>query len=152
VNAKLAALAATEINIPVYLYVANNIDQQLGSSAAFARANQMAAGGLVKGVGTSTSDSNPVLLSKGEFVMPANVVGQPGMLGALEAMRNSGGSGGSLRPAAAPAAIGAGTSITNVYVNVAGSVTSERDLADRLVQHVDARRRRVGKSSLINAK
>ena len=50
-----------------------------------------ARGGLIGGRGTGTSDSNLAWLSRGEHIMPARVVRQPGVLGFLEALRRSGG-------------------------------------------------------------
>ncbi len=47
---------------------------------------QFAAGGLVQGPGTATSDSIPALLSNHEYVMPADVTQRN--LGTLEAMRS----------------------------------------------------------------
>jgi len=49
-----------------------------------------ASGGLLGGRGTGTSDSNLAWLSRGEYIMPARAVRQPGVLGFLEAMRRSG--------------------------------------------------------------
>lgn len=48
----------------------------------------MSHGGVVHGPGTGTSDSIPVRLSKGEFVIPADVVHIPGMLPLLEKLRH----------------------------------------------------------------
>jgi len=45
-----------------------------------------AMGGPVEGPGTGTSDSVPAMLSRGEYVVRAAVVQQPGMLEALEAV------------------------------------------------------------------
>jgi hypothetical protein len=45
-----------------------------------------ATGGAVSGPGTGTSDSVPAMLSRGEYVVRAAVVQQPGVLGALEAL------------------------------------------------------------------
>ena len=50
-----------------------------------------AAGGLLGGRGTGTSDSNLAWLSRGEHIMPARAVAQPGVLAFLEALRRSGG-------------------------------------------------------------
>jgi hypothetical protein len=50
-----------------------------------------AAGGLLGGRGTGTSDSNLAWVSRGEHIMPASVVRQPGVLGLLEALRRGGG-------------------------------------------------------------
>ena len=51
----------------------------------------MASGGLLGGRGTGTSDSNLAWVSRGEHIMPARAVAQPGVLGFLEALRRSGG-------------------------------------------------------------
>jgi hypothetical protein len=50
-----------------------------------------AAGGLIGGSGTGTSDSNLAWVSRGEHIMPARAVAQPGVLAFLEALRSSGG-------------------------------------------------------------
>jgi len=50
-----------------------------------------ASGGTVGGRGTGTSDSNLAWVSRGEHIMPARAVQQPGVLGFLEALRRSGG-------------------------------------------------------------
>jgi len=50
------------------------------------RAAGRAEGGLISGPGTATSDSIPARLSRGEFVMRAAAVQQPGMLEALDAI------------------------------------------------------------------
>ena len=52
----------------------------------------MAGGGVVGGRGTGTSDSNLAWVSRGEHIMPARAVSQPGVLGLLEGLRASGGS------------------------------------------------------------
>jgi hypothetical protein len=50
-----------------------------------------ARGGLLGGRGTGTSDSILVWVSRGEHIMPARAVAQPGVLAFLEALRRSGG-------------------------------------------------------------
>jgi|SRR5580765_390917 len=50
-----------------------------------------AAGGLLGGSGSGTSDSNLAWVSRGEHIMPARAVSQPGVLAFLEALRRSGG-------------------------------------------------------------
>jgi hypothetical protein len=50
-----------------------------------------AAGGLLGGRGSGTSDSNIAWVSRGEHIMPARAVSQPGVLALLEALRLSGG-------------------------------------------------------------
>lgn len=47
---------------------------------------RFAGGGPISGPGTSTSDSVPAMLSRGEYVVRAAVVQQPGMLEALESI------------------------------------------------------------------
>ena len=54
-------------------------------------AGGMASGGLIGGRGSGTSDSNLAWLSRGEHIMPARVVAQPGVLSLLEALRRGGG-------------------------------------------------------------
>ena len=51
----------------------------------------MARGGLLGGRGSGTSDSNLAWLSRGEHIMPARAVAQPGVLEFLELLRRSGG-------------------------------------------------------------
>lgn len=51
----------------------------------------LAAGGLVHGPGTETSDSVPMMLSKNEYVVPAHAVKKPGVLQMLEALKSGGG-------------------------------------------------------------
>jgi hypothetical protein len=51
----------------------------------------MAGGGMIGGRGTGTSDSNLAWVSRGEHIMPARAVSQPGVLAFLEALRRSGG-------------------------------------------------------------
>lgn len=48
------------------------------------------AGGVVQGPGTKTSDSIPANLSRGEYVVNADAVEQPGVLPALEALNQKG--------------------------------------------------------------
>jgi ABC-type transporter Mla subunit MlaD len=50
-----------------------------------------ARGGLLGGRGSGTSDSNLAWVSRGEHIMPARAVAQPGVLAFLEALRRSGG-------------------------------------------------------------
>jgi hypothetical protein len=58
---------------------------------AAAGGGQFARGGLLGGRGTGTSDSNLAWVSRGEHIMPARAVAQPGVLALLEALRRSGG-------------------------------------------------------------
>ena len=63
-----------------------------GSPApAAAGGGQFAGGGLLGGRGSGTSDSNLAWVSRGEHIMPARAVAQPGVLALLEALRRSGG-------------------------------------------------------------
>jgi len=55
------------------------------------RLNRNARGGLLGGRGTGTSDSNLAWVSRGEHIMPARAVRQPGVLEFLELLRRSGG-------------------------------------------------------------
>jgi hypothetical protein len=55
------------------------------------KASGKASGGLLGGRGTGTSDSNLAWVSRGEHIMPARAVAQPGVLAFLEALRRSGG-------------------------------------------------------------
>jgi len=56
-----------------------------GAGQSFAR------GGPIGGRGSGTSDSNLAWVSRGEHIMPARAVAQPGVLAFLEALRRSGG-------------------------------------------------------------
>jgi uncharacterized protein YoxC len=93
-----------------------------------------ASGGLLGGRGTGTSDSNLAWVSRGEHIMPARAVSQPGVLAFLEALRRSGGSlrdvldgmgrfalGGSVgpRPLSIPAFAGGG-GMSNVTIQFPG--------------------------------
>jgi hypothetical protein len=51
----------------------------------------IAHGGVIGGRGTGMSDSNLAWVSRGEHIMPARAVAQPGVLAFLEALRRSGG-------------------------------------------------------------
>lgn len=62
-----------------------------GPAPAAADGGQFARGGLLGGRGSGTSDSNLAWVSRGEHIMPARAVAQPGMLAFLEALRRSGG-------------------------------------------------------------
>jgi hypothetical protein len=64
------------------------------SSSGFSGGGQVGGfqgGGLLGGRGTGTSDSNLVRVSRGEYIVPARAVRQPGVLALLEALRHSGG-------------------------------------------------------------
>ena len=62
-----------------------------GQATAGVDAGGFARGGLMGGRGSGTSDSNLAWLSRGEHIMPAYAVRQPGVLQLLEALRRSGG-------------------------------------------------------------
>jgi hypothetical protein len=62
-----------------------------GSQPRSGSGGGMASGGLIGGRGTGTSDSNLAWVSRGEHIMPARAVAQPGVLAFLEALRRSGG-------------------------------------------------------------
>ncbi len=62
------------------------VEATIGESSTLPVAG--AAGGLVRGPGTGTSDSIPAWLSTGEFVMPAEIVRKPGMLQFLQDLRS----------------------------------------------------------------
>ena len=62
-----------------------------GGGAEGAAPQSLAGGGLLGGRGTGTSDSNLAWVSRGEHIMPARAVSQPGVLALLEALRFSGG-------------------------------------------------------------
>ena len=71
-----------------------------------------AAGGLLGGSGSGTSDSNLAWVSRGEYIVPARAVAQPGVLSLLEALRRGMGHfalGGMVRgPLGIPAFAGGG--------------------------------------------
>ena len=65
-----------------------DLNQLTGSTSVITK---NASGGLLGGRGTGTSDSNLAWVSRGEHIMPARAVAQPGVLAFLEALRRSGG-------------------------------------------------------------
>jgi hypothetical protein len=58
-----------------------------GGSSSSSGGGGFAAGGLLGGRGSGTSDSNLAWVSRGEYIMPARAVAQPGVLAFLEALR-----------------------------------------------------------------
>jgi hypothetical protein len=58
-----------------------------GGSSSSSGGSGHAAGGLLGGRGSGTSDSNLAWVSRGEYIMPARAVAQPGVLAFLEALR-----------------------------------------------------------------
>jgi len=70
------------------------LGQDVGSAAGanpVTGGGGFAGGGRVGGRGSGTSDSNLAWVSRGEHIMPARAVRQPGVLAFLEALRRSGG-------------------------------------------------------------
>jgi hypothetical protein len=63
----------------------------LGADLGLGDIGSHAGGGLLGGRGSGTSDSNLIWASRGEHIMPARAVAQPGVLAFLEALRRSGG-------------------------------------------------------------
>jgi hypothetical protein len=57
------------------------------SSSSGGSGGGFAAGGLLGGRGSGTSDSNLAWVSRGEYIVPARAVAQPGVLAFLEALR-----------------------------------------------------------------
>jgi hypothetical protein len=62
-----------------------------GEPGSVTPAPGFAHGGMIGGRGSGTSDSNLAWVSRGEHIMPARAVRQPGVLAFLEALRRSGG-------------------------------------------------------------
>jgi len=111
------------------------LGQQVGSAEGAnpvtGAGQSFAGGGTVGGRGSGTSDSNLAWVSRGEHIMPARAVRQPGVLAFLEALRRS---GGNLRnvldgmgrfalggPVALPAFAGGGlNSMSNVTIQFPG--------------------------------
>jgi hypothetical protein len=92
-----------------------------------------AGGGLLGGRGTGTSDSNLAWVSRGEHIMPARAVAQPGVLAFLEALRRSGGNlrhvldgmgrfalGGLVAPTLSIPAFASGGGMNNVTIQFPG--------------------------------
>jgi TP901 family phage tail tape measure protein len=104
-----------------------------GGRAAFAT------GGLVDGVGTGTSDSNMVAVSKKEYIVNAAAVARPGVLAALNSLNFGTGSATVVKPqipmramAASPSAsVGAGSGfhIENYFENGQSPMAVAQDLA-----------------------
>jgi phage-related protein len=95
-------IAANFVNgiIQGILSAAGQIWEAIKSALGFAGGGEVgggdtglpfASGGMVGGRGTGTSDSNLAWVSRGEHIMPARAVAQPGVLAFLEALRHSGG-------------------------------------------------------------
>lgn len=87
----------------------------------------LAGGGLVDGPGTATSDSVPMMLSKGEYVVRASSVARPGVRAMLEGLNS--GTGYALQGGAAGTAVaaraggGAGVQTVRHVFDVTGAET-----------------------------
>jgi hypothetical protein len=85
-----------------------------------------AGGGLLGGRGSGTSDSNLAWLSRGEYVVPARAVQQPGVLALLEALRLGGGNlrgfalGGLIAPTLSLPAFAGGGAMNHVTIQFPG--------------------------------
>lgn len=84
----LAHLTGQTWVIPVTADIAAAQIKAVGTGNA--TSGHHATGGLITGLGTGTSDSNPAWVSNREYIMPAAIVNQPGVLPLLEALRGSG--------------------------------------------------------------
>jgi hypothetical protein len=76
-----------------------------------------AAGGLLGGRGSGTSDSNLAWVSRGEYIVPARAVAQPGVLAFLETLRRGMGHfalGGMVGPVGIPAFAGGGMNAVTI--------------------------------------
>jgi hypothetical protein len=117
-NALTAAIQETTTNLREFLA----LQPGGGPSPAGGAAPGHAAGGLLGGRGSGTSDSNLAWVSRGEYIVPAAAVAQPGVLAFLEALRRGMGHfalGGMVRgPLGIPAMAGGG--MNNVTINFPG--------------------------------
>lgn len=126
--ARSAAALAAAANAARFIA---NLDRP--TTTPFVRPDAFASGGLLGGRGTGTSDSNLAWVSRGEHIMPARAVAQPGVLSFLEALRRSGGNlrgvldgmgrfamGGLVRSLPAFAAGGPVGSMSNVTIQFPG--------------------------------
>jgi hypothetical protein len=106
-----------------------------------------ARGGLFGGRGTGTSDSNLAWVSRGEHIMPARAVRQPGVLALLEALRRSGGNlrgilddmghfarGGMVLPAFASGGLAGGSNVTIQFPGLPAisGLRASSDVVDQL--------------------
>jgi hypothetical protein len=97
-----------------------------------------AGGGLLGGRGSGTSDSNLAWVSRGEYIVPARIVQQPGMLPLLEALRlGRFAGGGSVGPGGIPAYAGGGP-VQQLLVGIADT------LVDLLQPFIDGMREVTG--------
>jgi hypothetical protein len=112
---------------------------------------QGATGGLIDGAGTGTSDSNIMRVSKGEFIMPADVTAA--MLPTLQAMRSSSATTPSLsgmRAGGLQNAGDGGDTITIVQY-ISGTVVTENELWNKGIAEIDKRRRRLGQPGIVSS-
>jgi hypothetical protein len=109
----------------------------------------MAAGGLVGGIGTGTSDSNTIRVSRGEFVMSADVVSR--YLPQLQAMQATSGALASNAGMRGGGLWDGGDTINYYNVNVEGSVIRETELHNQTIGEIDKRRRRKGMRGIIDS-
>lgn len=91
VVAQIAAKSEILKNILLALLAPGGLAGLAAKLGAGAGGSGNAAGGLLGGRGTGTSDSNLAWVSRGEYITPARAVRQPGVLAFLEALRRSGG-------------------------------------------------------------
>ena len=69
----------------------SHVERAMDELRARAEGFRFAGGGVIGGRGSGTSDSNLAWVSRGEHIMPARAVAQPGVLAFLEMLRRSGG-------------------------------------------------------------
>ena len=104
-NAGTQAMAAVQGAIDAVIGTVNNLISAIGTAiqsllqliglggnpGQSGSTGSWATGGYIGGRGSGTSDSNLAWVSRGEHIMPARAVRQPGVLAFLEALRRSGG-------------------------------------------------------------
>lgn len=71
-------------------WLVRGLSNAIGAALGMPPLPGMADGGLLSGPGTGTSDSMLIRASSGEYILPATVVRQPGMLAALEGLKSGG--------------------------------------------------------------
>ena len=111
------------------------------AAPAAAGGGQFASGGLLGGRGTGTSDSNLAWLSRGEYIMPARVVAQPGVASFLEALRRGGGipgfaDGGFIRGVTFSGGGGMADKIADWIGSIAGANNETRKALEQIAQSV----------------
>lgn len=116
---------------------------KLGSGGGAAAApggatgGQFAGGGLLGGRGTGTSDSNLAWVSRGEYIIPARVVRQPGVLAFLEALRRSGRLGGFSRGGLIPSYADGGSVSPSQFASALKQIFDLIDGAINSIHDVD---------------